>query len=510
VEPAEVSTASEPEPQPILQRDLDKTAASPRPSIETPPAERKPTDIDQTVEPKLAEGEITAETSFEERIAQPPETPPDAPEEHPKPAQEEEAEQSLPADESVEGLQQAAQPPQIARQLDSQLPKAAPKLEPASIPESEHEPPTQQEVPEPGAEPQIEAEPPAEIDPDDAETLIQPVPLEAAWPVQEVKLPKADQTPEQPAEPSEATVQRTPKGIDKEGEEVHASIKDVAPEKPTDSSIELLTPRRPRPTSKVEPTSTVEEQQPSAERPQEPPTDPPEIESPSETIQKPEPVHRPGDAPTASIQKAPDLTMPEEPPPPATRPEKAETPSKPEAGLLDEGPSDAPHETPPVAEMPPAGEVPRTKPAAVMPTLQREAATLPEAAAPTTKAAEPYMVPTEIGDLPSDLWTLLGEKPPPPVARETPAPASATEGAVQRKTNGQPVKMLTEVFRTPEIQRADETPRVPATAAEQAAEEADKGDDEQSTEVDLDALARDVYSEIKRRLQIDWERGRFR
>ena len=196
----------------------------------------------------------------------------------------------------------------------------------------------------------------------------------------------------------------------------------------------------------------------------------------------------------------------------------AEPPSESEVGPVDDGPAEAPaeahYEAAQEAGMRVTKELLGTKPPPAMPALQREAttpatkATFPatKAAAPATKAAEPYMVPTEIGDLPSDLWTLLGEQPPPPVTKETPAQASAADGEVQRKANGQPARMLTEVFQAPEIQRVEEAPALQATAAEQAEEAVG----EESIEIDLDLLARDVYTEIRRRLQIDWERGRFR
>jgi hypothetical protein len=284
-------------------------------------------------------------------------------------------------------------------------------------------------------------------DQDSVETVIAPVPLQQVWQVEEKPPPPSRPSPE--AKAAQPAVQRKSAGGDSVGEEVHSALREVAPGKGTDSSIELVTPRRPRPV-----------------------------------------------VPPAPIERQVDDQPPDERPP-----------------------------APPPVDHLPAADPGQQRPAQPAPT-----------------ASEPHLVPTEIGDLPSDLWSLLGERPPSPsagspvmptapataqrsadVATAVSAPAlagapalaqmaaeAAPETARQRR-DGDTAGAVTQYFAPPAIQRIDSEQAAGAGEAagdpeETVAEQAPEGDEGP----DIDELARKVLPEIKRRLAIDWERGRGR
>jgi hypothetical protein len=289
---------------------------------------------------------------------------------------------------------------------------------------------------------------PAEHELDEVDTVIAPLPLQEVWPVEEKPAPPGSQDRAEPG-PMPATsgstappVQRKAAGGDQVGEDVHSALRDVAPGQRTDSSIELVTPRRPR------------------------------------------------------------LTTPE---PKINR-------------QVDDGP--------------PAGD---DRPAAP---LDRLTPVRPEQVA-GEPSAEPYMVETEIGELPSDLWGLLGERPPTsqtgrsptstaaaavqreialaenPVLADSPAlaepPAEAESAVETHSADQEPGELITQLFRPPVIQRVDAGRGAIDDEMGQAAAAADEVEEPAGEEeIDVDRLARQVLPEIKRRLEIDWERGRGR
>jgi hypothetical protein len=256
----------------------------------------------------------------------------------------------------------------------------------------------------------------------DDQTTTQPFPLQDVWPVQELHhpkdLPPSMTRPVETSKPS-STTQRKPAGDDIFADEVHQATKDVTPGKPTDSSIELVTPRKPRPSL-------------------------PPAPKPSPDVQRKPPESR-----------QPDLVEPI-----------------------------------------PADDTASKRP-----------------------EKKPYLVSTEIGDLPSDLWQLLGEKPPKAQEKAPPSMAQAemttTAPVVQLmpETNGAPAQisempspLVTQEFPVPGVQRAVRIEEVEAVT------ESEPGETEttQEPEIDVDQLARDVFPEIKRRLKVEWERGRGR
>lgn len=312
-----------------------------------------------------------------------------------------------------------------------------------------------------------QAEPvqPSSVDPGDAETLIQPFPLQAVFPVQELKAPKASTTPAIAKPPAGPAVQRKPTGIDQAGEVVHSTIKDVAPVKSTDSSIELITPRRPRPVlaRKSEPGQ-------------------PEIEAPASPTQDQIPSAEPAPSSTSPLQKQ------AEPVP-----------------LMPGDPVIAPSSQPAPVQLQPAAGPPTKVPPQSTSLAPAESAAATPPAGPVTA---PYLVPTEIGDLPSDLWQMLGETPPQP----KPAVQRTADTPPGRPAQTDPPpKLVTVEFHAPDIQQVgDLGGSSRESAGSGQGDQEDSGNEEGEGEIDVAEIARQVYPEIRRRLQVDWERGRGR
>ncbi|MFO7682491.1 MAG: hypothetical protein R6X34_20835 [Chloroflexota bacterium] len=120
-------------------------------------------------------------------------------------------------------------------------------------------------------------------------------------------------------------------------------------------------------------------------------------------------------------------------------------------------------------------------------------------------------VATEIGDLPGDLWRLIGAKPPTaPPGQRSPAVSEVTEREPAQTT------AVTQAKTTPPtiIQRVEsEQPPVadlsPTTEAPPSPE-SEQDEAGQNEEIDINELARQVYGEIKDRMTIEWERTRGR
>jgi hypothetical protein len=86
------------------------------------------------------------------------------------------------------------------------------------------------------------------------------------------------------------------------------------------------------------------------------------------------------------------------------------------------------------------------------------------------------------------------------------------DSAGERATNGHTEmpdisRMVTQHFAPPLIQRQDEVTESPADSGEEGEDEAESPEDDGAK---VDELARLVLPEIKRLLQLDWERGRGR
>ena len=254
--------------------------------------------------------------------------------------------------------------------------------------------------------------------------------LEDVWPVQrkETNVVKAGDLPIDPVEVAEPMRHEKP-----EAAQIHQVMRQVAAAKTSDSSVELILPRRQRPT-----------------------------------------------VPTPAVQRQPSLPA-------------RQTPTSPT-----EGSGGSRSDSPPQA-----------------------------------------YVPTEIGPLPGDLWEILGAPMPTPTAPagQTGSPAvmraaAAAESSVSlaEPPTSYPVQAPNAGTNgytnghTPVVQRevtSDTGPSQPSSVATvqsgmptrtasaqegggQGAEAGEQG------EVNVEELARQVYSEVKRRIAVDWERGRGR
>jgi hypothetical protein len=160
--------------------------------------------------------------------------------------------------------------------------------------------------------------------------------------------------------------------------------------------------------------------------------------------------------------------------------------------------------------------------------VQREAEASP---------APPVMVPTEIGPLPSDLWTLLGQTPPasepgdafagPPIT-SSPSVDSGRPAADSGRSAESVMRAIAEAERpsasAPQVTAEAPGQRLPLSRVSQPQvsaaappaiqrepgpdETAEAGEAEAEAGVDVDKLARQVYAEVRRRLASEWERGR--
>lgn len=288
--------------------------------------------------------------------------------------------------------------------------------------------------------------------PDTAESddSFQPLPLQDVWPVEKVASPPPMKAPEliQPmtiTPPREEMIRRQPQ----DDERVREHLEQVAAEQSSDSSIELVLPRRPRPIlpknkmaqRQIQP--DVEPKPPLAQ--QEVPTDitPPLVET--------EIGQLPGDLWHLLGQAPPTRTAPAEP----AAPVKA-----------------ASSEAPPVTYIPPTPqESAGSAPAAVnIPAVQREA----QASPPTTRPPLADMATTGFGDV------------LPTIQRMESIGAGANRPVPSQEASS--------------LNRA-------APATEEAATDEAEQEEAAAPEIDIDTLAQQVYQALKRRLQFDRERN---
>jgi hypothetical protein len=300
-------------------------------------------------------------------------------------------------------------------------------------------------------------EPPVEEQP-----TMQPLPLEVVWPVQtsptiqrkgidlpmkEVPLVASPTMKEVP--PVVSPQVETPAPIQVEAplpaqtetaerESIHQILQQVEPGQPTESSVEIITPRQPRPTA-VQTKEVLE----------------PQIGQPKGQI---EPLEQQEiGQPATAIQRQPDQAR---------------------------------------------------------------------------KEHTPEIIPTDIGPLPSDLWTLLGQKPPEQVSSERyiprpePLPGDVVHetASVSRPQESRSTPPSSVIQRQADASQAEAPAGIPSTAGVQAptqapageqapAESAPKSEQADKTAkgalaVNLEELSRRVYAEIRRRLSIERERIR--
>ncbi len=146
------------------------------------------------------------------------------------------------------------------------------------------------------------------------------------------------------------------------------------------------------------------------------------------------------------------------------------------------------------------------------PTIQRT----PEEPETETSSKPTEMIQTPVGPLPSDLWKLLGQKPPEPVQAQvkpssTPEPTTASMSTSASSSTNPRITPVIAPSNT--IQReldaaADQSS--PASRLDSSSERQSEGQPARSGEPDMEELTHKVYAEVKRRLSVEWERLRHR
>ena len=129
--------------------------------------------------------------------------------------------------------------------------------------------------------------------------------------------------------------------------------------------------------------------------------------------------------------------------------------------------------------------------------------------APLAEEDQTAMVQTEIGPLPEDLWEILGEPVPTEEVPSDTRPTLMEHRTEERnidtepETPPSPLSNLERPTRRPTgvVQRAE----APTTeTSETPAETGEKPEDS----LDIDELARRVYGEVRRRIDVEFERMR--
>jgi hypothetical protein len=128
---------------------------------------------------------------------------------------------------------------------------------------------------------------------------------------------------------------------------------------------------------------------------------------------------------------------------------------------------------------------------------------------------EPGLVPTEIGPLPEDLWNLVGA-PTPPVTNAAPTkrPASGEVLKLEEQSSlnsaSFPASQPGQTGQSPLVQRQANPPEGAAPASSPPATGKGTVEEQAGEDINIEELARQVYSELKHRLGLEWERLRRR
>jgi hypothetical protein len=178
----------------------------------------------------------------------------------------------------------------------------------------------------------------------------------------------------------------------------------------------------------------------------------------------------------------------------------------------------------------------------IAPRRPRPVQMAPEQAAPIQKKpASNEMVHTDIGELPADLWHLIGETPPPQTQHlpgqnalsstpqseleaRIPARVSPVQRSIRDDKPAATSEKSSDRHFAPEISGRKKRPAIQSSQAtaiiqrqENQPEEATgaagpvemaKTDKSDGEEINIEALSNQVYREVKRRMSIEWERTR--
>ncbi len=133
---------------------------------------------------------------------------------------------------------------------------------------------------------------------------------------------------------------------------------------------------------------------------------------------------------------------------------------------------------------------------------------------PQQSAADVETVPTAIGPLPADLWRLIGDDLPMVMRAAVPETQTEPERLMAAQRSSAPPE--TSAPERPQTQPAAiqataataQAPTTTETTGSSPEAEAESETSAETAEPDVDELARRVYSEIKRKLSVEWERMR--
>jgi hypothetical protein len=349
---------------------------------------------------------------------------------------------------------------------------------------------------------------------------VQDRPLHEVWPVKETaQTPKRTVSTETAVEPAklmpaddkgdQPTLIISAPELDEgtKEDELSTALRNVSPGQPTESSIELLPPRRPRPAIAPAPNQQRADSELLEKSPSESPVEEQEISGIKqlETIDRTE---------TRSFE-APPLPLPRD---------EESTPSQ-----------------------PPAQEA-----------IEQQTSFSPPTEPDTSEGKGPEMVQTGVGSLPRDFWEYLGEEAPEPsTPPPTPTPPSSplslsTAPETQSQSRQKPAVMsapaaLQTAIRTPRSALPEETLSRGETRSETSTpildfqtplqptglesvldwvqrqdgssttsdaggseDSQDQDDGSGTAELNIEELARQILPIIKRKLSIEWERNRGR
>lgn len=116
------------------------------------------------------------------------------------------------------------------------------------------------------------------------------------------------------------------------------------------------------------------------------------------------------------------------------------------------------------------------------------------------------LVPTEIGPLPEDLWSLIGEQVP---SENTPARQDSLSTQGHPAPEAAVVQRMQSNLASPQLPSAaapDISPAAQGAPATPVPQQGTTGQTPPVANVDVDELSRQVYQQIRTKLQVEWER----
>jgi len=336
------------------------------------------------------------------------------------------------------------------------------------------------------------------------------VPLEAVWPVQKkaVEPDQIDKPEENTTHPGTKAVTATPPthiGLDDqvETESIQNILRHVIPHQPTSSSIELITPSKPRPESRnmalnAEIGKTTETPHPKSH------TAFPESTT-IQTLFSPEMFSEEEDQNQSSEGSFQEEYFHDQQPC-----KEPDLPGKKISSSLKS------------IKIKPPSQMDITRDEPSFPGLRSDSKVINE----TEQKPDSKLVHTDIGPLPADLWTILKQKSPTsgeindvqdqssqPRQESDLSPLKLGEAKERESFSEKPSTQGIPDITPPTIQRTvSQVGAISADASptERSGESHQEGEPSQLAEADIDELSRRVYAEIRRQLVVEWERSRNR